>query len=74
MSYTMPRYHFRDLLGTRLQNKDGSPTVSYDDFERTLLLAYQLSSDLNKAVYVCRESGTVDMPSFTEIVSVRACK
>lgn len=67
-------YHFRDILGTKFTNPDGTDTVCYEGFEEALALAYHISAGSDKAAYVCRDSGTVDMPSFTQIVSVRACK
>ena len=46
----------------------------YEGFEAALALAYALSAEHDKAVYVCKDSGTVDMPAYTEVASVRACK
>lgn len=67
-------YHFRDILGTKFLNNQHTPMECYEGFEAALDLAYALSAEHDKAVYVCKDSGTVDMPAYTEVASVRACK
>lgn len=66
-------YHFRDILGgTKFLNNQHTSMECYEGFEAAL--AYALSAEHDKAVYVCKDSGTVDMPAYTEVASVRACK
>ena len=71
--FTM-HYHFRDILGTKFLNNQHTPMECYEGFEAALALAYAMSAENDKAVYVCRDSGTVDQPAYTEVASVRACK
>lgn len=68
------RYHFRDILGTKLLTSQHTPMECYEGFEAALALAYAMSTEHDKAVYVCKDSGTVDQPAFTEVAVVRACK
>lgn len=64
-------YHFRDMLGTKIEIQPHVAPVTIPD---ALHLAYAMSAEHDKAVYVCKHSGTVDMPAYTEVASVRACK
>lgn len=67
------KYHLRDILGTIQLNALGQE-YNITGFEAALGVAYTVSAEKDKAMYVCRRTGTVDMPSFTEVASVRACK
>ena len=70
----MYKYHFRNVLGTVINNPDGSICEAYEGFDSALALAYVLSANSDLAIYVCKNSGTVDQPAYTEVASVRACK
>lgn len=67
-------YHFRRFLDTGpFTNVDGV-VLEIEGIERALLTALSISNDYGMSVTVCKDSGTVDMPAFTEVASVRACK
>ena len=68
----MATYHFRDILGTVQLNNSGSDMECYEGFEDALRMAYSISADTNKTIYVCRGSSGNELPSFTEIASVKA--
>ena len=68
----MDKYHFRKFLDTKpFANAQGS-VLEIEGIERALLIAYSISSDFNVGVTVCKSGGTVDMPSFTEVATVKA--
>lgn len=67
------KYHFRDILGTKFFKTDGT-AIEADTFDAALGRAYSLSAEVDRGVYVCTSSETAGVPSFTEVVSVRACK
>ena len=61
-------YHFRNILGTRIEYPlQPAPTT----IPEALHLAYLASSDLDMAVYVCRESNSNGLPGYTEFASVK---
>lgn len=61
-------YHYRNILGTKIECEFSAA----QDFQEALSIAYQLSADLNVAVYVCRDSNTHGNPGYTEVASVKA--
>ena len=67
------KYHLRDILGTVQLNALGQE-YSITGFEAALGVAYTVSAEHDMAIYVCKNSGTVDWPAYTEVASVRACK
>ena len=67
------KYHLRDILGTVQLNALGQE-YSITGFEAALGVAYTVSADKDKAMYVCRGSSGTEMPSFTEVACVRSCK
>ena len=64
-------YHFRDMLGTKIEIQPHVAPVTIPD---ALHLAYMASSQLDKAVYVCLESNSNGNSGYTQLASVRACK
>ena len=67
------KYHLRDILGTVQLNAMGQE-YSITGFEAALGVAYTVSADTSMTIYVCRGSSGTELPSFTEIACVRACK
>ena len=67
------KYHLRDMLGTVQLDSNGFE-FNIERFNIALMIAYAMSAEKNKAIYVCRGSSGTEMPSFTEVACVRACK
>ena len=61
-------YHFRDMLGTKIEIQPHVAPVTIPD---ALHLAYMASSQLDKAVYVCKDSDTNGHTGYTEFASVK---
>lgn len=69
------RYHFRRYMFGHIITDQANNRVEVEELERALLLALQFSQDdSGRAVSVCRDSGTVDIPGYTEVAWIRSPK
>lgn len=69
------QYHFRKFLDTKpFRRSEEGAILQVEDIESALVVAYSLSDEFSMSFIVCRESGTVDMPAFTEVATVKALR